>query len=152
MPRVSSLRSRIVVAALLIPLVSLVVVALRTWRAERGYAAAAQQVVHDYASIAAWQFARRANTALHDRAMNALRHDSSDHQSALEADAVLALLSRTAPRILPDVRYAFAIDFRRGTLRLSRGATSGDSAVVAERLAGLGTPRHGDDPHRALLH
>lgn len=42
-----------------------------TWRSERRIAAVTDRVVHDYAAIAVWQYARRANMALHDEVMQA---------------------------------------------------------------------------------
>ena len=59
----------------------LLFVAAMTWRAERRVATVTNQVVHDYAAIAVWQYSRRASMALHDqwsyRTLRAQRHGKS---------------------------------------------------------------------------
>src|SRR5829696_7948058 len=88
-------RGWIAYGAIFAPLLLLLVVTAMTWRAERRYAAVTQRVVHDYAAIAAWQYARRANMMLHDEATHAFRAISTCHQ-CVQGDAPL----QTAATIL----------------------------------------------------
>src|SRR5688500_9906485 len=85
-------RGWIVSAALFTPLALLLLVALLTWRAERQYAAVTHRVVHDYAGIAAWPYARRAHMALRDAVTSAFTGIASGHQRP----AHLAPLQRPA--------------------------------------------------------
>src|SRR5687768_12343643 len=66
--------ARLVTAALFAPLALLLIVTAMTWRSERRIAVVTDRVVHDYAAIAVWQYARHASRTLHDEAMEAVSH------------------------------------------------------------------------------
>src|SRR5688572_14377357 len=84
---------RIVTAALCAPLVLLLVVAAMTWRSERRVAAVTDRVVHDYAAIAVWQYARRANMALHEEVMRAFAGPAGPAHQRTSASPMLEPLS-----------------------------------------------------------
>ena len=152
-------RSWIVLAALVLPVAFLLLSGVRTWQAERRYAAAARQVAHDYAAIAAWQYARRANMALHDEVMHAFVGIATGHRrtsanAPLESPAVLlAARGRRAAPLLDRGRFAFT--FHAGQRRLDVAGARLDAptrAMLERRLAALSARRPPDgEPHRMLF-
>ena len=151
---------RVIRAALFAPLLLLVVVAGMTWRSERRVAAVTDRVVHDYAAIAVWQYARRANTALHDEVMRAFSGSPSPaHQRGAAAMAIeppSALLSNSGASTSSfrrGARFAFNYDPSTGRLDLA-GDTIGSRtlAMLQHRLrAATRATRMGDEPHRVLF-
>lgn len=127
-------RGWLVAAALCMPLLVLLVVAGITWRAEQRYAQVTERVLHDYASIAAWQYARAANAALHDPIMAAFGPVSKTHQRTGSSSALLppaSLLSLDAPpsSLRSAARVAFTYDATSDTL-----AIAGEDADSAMRV------------------
>ena len=153
------LRAWIVSAALFAPLLLLLLVAVRTWRAELRYAEVTHRVVHDFAGIAAWQYSRRANSALHDEAMRAFSAIAQGHQRSSAADrihppaAILAHRSAGDVAFLEHARFAFAYDARSRILETVGGRVSDDTrAMLLRRLSQLAlTARNDEDPHRVLF-
>ena len=145
------MRRWLIIAALFAPLASLTVVTLRTWRAERGYLATTEQVRRDYAAIAAWQFAQRAQSVMHDEASRILSADSSVHHGAPEPDSLIARLRRRDPVLAAKIQYMFSIDMRRGNIALSASAPASARETVASQHRMLSTARQGDEPHRTRL-
>ena len=151
---------RIITAALFAPLVLLLFVAAMTWRSERRVAAVTDRVVHDYAAIAVWQYARRANIALHDEVMHAFSGPMSpEHQRATALMAVAppsALLVPHGERpstFHQRARFAFNYDPATGRLE-SAGDTIGPRTLMMlqRRLRDVGrSTRSGEEPHRVLF-
>ena len=149
----------IVSAALFTPLVLLLLVALLTWRAERQYAAVTHRVVHDYAGIAAWQYARRANMALHDDIMSAFTGIASGHQRTAhlaELQRPTSIIAGRATRksiFLDSSRFAFTYDAGSRRLETAGGVVDDMTrAMLERRLADLaGSTRSDDEPHRLLF-
>ncbi|HYN82922.1 MAG TPA: HAMP domain-containing sensor histidine kinase [Gemmatimonadaceae bacterium] len=152
-------RGWIVSAALFAPLVLLLVVALLTWRAERQYAAVTHRVVHDYAGIAAWQYARRANMALHDDIMSAFTGIASGHQRTAhlaELQRPTSILAGRATRksvFLDSARFAFTYEAGSRNLETAGGVVDDKTrAMLERRLLDLArTTRSDDEPHRMLF-
>ncbi len=152
-------RGWIVSAALFAPLVLLLIAAIGTWRAEARYARVTERVIHDYAAIAAWQYVRRANVALHNEAMGALKGIAMGHRRTSEADPVLSpeaiLTNRSAsdPLFLREARFAFSYD--GNTQRLETAGENVDEATRAmlkRRLLALAQTIDADtEPHRVLF-
>src|SRR5687768_12739163 len=121
-------RNWIVRAALFAPLVLLLVVAAMTWRAERRIETMTSHVVHDYAAIAAWQYARRATNALHHEAMQAFRgiaqgHQRSDARELLHPAArILDARTDHGPLLLRHARFVFTYETRTGRFEFAGGA------------------------------
>jgi signal transduction histidine kinase len=91
----------IVAAALVAPLVLLLFVAVRTWRAERRYGAVTRSAVQAYSSIAASQFARRANVMLQQEAMNAFMANGCPTCDEMRRTATQPFVPRTPGSFLP---------------------------------------------------
>ena len=70
----------VVYTALFAPLALLAVVTAMTWRAEQRYERVSERVVHDYAAIAAWQYAKRLGDGMHEEAMQAFRGVAEGHR------------------------------------------------------------------------
>src|SRR5688500_1625291 len=145
--------------ALFAPLLLLLVSAVRTWRAEQRYAAVTHKVTHDYAGIAAWQYARTANMALHDEAMRAFSgiakgHQRSSHDDVLQSpDMILAARATAGSILLDSARFAFKYDAQTRSL-VSAGGTMDDATreMLERRLAQIArTTRTDDEPHRVLF-
>jgi signal transduction histidine kinase len=148
-----------VTGALFAPLLLLVVVAAMSWRSEKRYAVVTDRVIHDYAAIAAWQFARRATAALHNEAMQAFEAIASAHEHQRTAanqrpadPAVLLQGDRTGSTFLANARFAFTFD--AGDQRLTTAGGAVDSATRAMLLRRLRRPARttgSDDPHRVIF-
>ena len=148
----------ITVLAMFAPVLLLAVVMAMTWRAERQYAAMTRRVINDYAAIAAWQYARRVNGALHDETMNAFRGIAAGHQRTsyshplAPAGEILEARTDTGPPLLVHGRTAFTYNFRSGELELA-----GDSLDVSARsmihrqLRSLSVADRHAEPHRILF-
>lgn len=145
--------------ALFAPLILLLLAAVRTWRAEQRYAAVTHKVVHDYAGIAAWQYARSANMALHDEAMRAFSGIAQVHQRTSHAEVpqsparILAARETSASLFLDNARFAFTYDSKSGRLESAGGAMDDATrGMLARRLLEISrSARSGDDPHRVLF-
>ena len=127
-------RGWLVAAALCMPLLVLLAVAGITWAAEQRYARVTQRVVHDYANIAAWQYARAANSALHDPVMAAFGPVSKSHQRTGPASPLLApsqLLRRDEP---PSKLRSSAT---MASLSCSIERSSAESDGTAQRMAAM---------------
>ena len=156
-PAVPGFRS-IVDAAVWAPLVLLLVVTLMTWRSERRQAAIQSGVLRDYAAIAAWQYARRANMALHEEVMHAFTRVAPGHMAEGAAtdftpeDVLTGHASASTP-MLRSARYAFRYTPANGSLEVAPPAfTDTARALLARRLASLPRRRGRDDePHRMLF-
>src|SRR5215218_278984 len=87
--------SWVVPVALFLPLVLLLFVAGMTWRSEQRAAAVTDRVIHDYAGIAVWQYARRTNVAFHDEVMRAFvtprPHGANHRPPSSPADPIAEL-------------------------------------------------------------
>jgi signal transduction histidine kinase len=153
-------RGWLVAVALCMPLLVLLAVAGITWRAEQRYARVTQRVVHDYASIAAWQYARAADSALHDPIMAAFGPVSKTHQRTARASALLppaALLNRDpgAPpsALRAAARIAFTYDATTDSLQIA--GADGDEAtrrLIHDRLRAFAQSSPKDaEPHRVLF-
>ena len=150
-------RGWLVAAALCMPLLVLLVVAGITWRAERRYARVTERVLHDYASIAAWQYARAANAALHDPIMAAFGPVAKTHQRTGPSSTLLppdALLRRDGPpsELRSGARSAFTYDATTDTLVLAGADVDQASrARIHARLRALtGSILKDGEPHRVL--
>ncbi len=150
-------RSWIAFAALFAPLLLLTVVTAMTWRAERKYARVSARVVHDYAAIAAWQYARRASTALHEEVMAAFRGIASGHERAevrsseVHPERILKARGSTTSTLLDSARFAFVLD-PSGTFRSAGEAPGSLEPLVRARLRSLaedGMARM--EPHHLLF-
>ena len=149
----------IVSAALFAPLILLLLVGLQTWRAERQYAAVTHHVVHDYAGIAAWQYARRANIGLHDDVMSAFAAIASGHQRTGQVHrlqpAASILAGRTTRKsvFLENARFAFAYDAGSGHLETAGGVVEDKTRAMLERrlLQIARTTRSDEEPHRVFF-
>ena len=146
-------------AALFVPLLLLLFVALRTWGAERRYATVTQKVVHDYAGIAAWQYSRKANIALHDEAMRAFTGIARGHQRSGTADslqspgAIVAVRGARVSPVLESARFAFTHDVVTGRMEYAGGTPDHATRTMLERrlLEITRTARSDDEPHRVVF-
>ena len=151
-------RGWLVGAALCMPLLVLLVVAGITWRAEERYERVTQRVVHDYASIAAWQYARAVNGALHDAVMAAFGPVTKSHQRTGPSSPLLpaaSLLNRaeTASDLRSQAQVAFTYDAAADRLDIA-GAEVSEAAktVMASRLRAFAQHSRKDaEPHRVLF-
>jgi signal transduction histidine kinase len=149
----------IAIAALYAPLLLLLVVAFRTWNAERRYAEVTHGIVHDYAGIAAWQYARRANIVLHDEAMSAFSGIAGGHQrmgagDRLQSpDAIVAARATKGGAFLDHARFAFTYDVGSGQIDFAGGFVDAETHAMLERrlLEVSRKARSGDEPHRVLF-
>jgi signal transduction histidine kinase len=154
----SDRRGWIVSAALFAPLVVLLVVAGRTWRAERRYAAVTERVIQDYSGIAAWQYARKADAALHTEVMHAFGGIASGHrrvdpQAALEPpNAILAIHGTGQSALLDSARFVFTYDAESEQIETAGTVDEATLALLSRRLKEL-LPNVGGDgePHRMLF-
>ncbi|MEX2179058.1 MAG: HAMP domain-containing sensor histidine kinase [Gemmatimonadaceae bacterium] len=152
-------RRWLVAAALFTPVLLLAVVTAMTWRAERTYAQVTDRVVHDYAAIAAWQYARRASEALHDEVMAAFLGCCAGHMRLGAAPrlasphSLLATRPDTASAFLGTARLAFTWDASSGrTVYASDADVPGVQGMIERRLAGIAASRHTDgEPHHMLF-
>ena len=151
---------RVITGALFAPLVLLLIVAGMTWRSERRVAAVTDRVVHDYAAIAVWQYARRANMALHEEVMHAFPHPASaGHQrtgSPAVSESPAALLagdSSTTSSFNRHARFAFVYDATTGELETSGSPIGARTAsMLRQRLEDLTRRRRSnEEPHQALF-
>ena len=140
------------------PLLVLLAVAGITWRAEQRYARVTQRVVHDYANIAAWQYAHAANSALHDPIMAAFGPVSKSHQRTGPFSPLLPasrLLDRDDPpsKLRSSATLAFTYDAT--TDRLETVGNESDErarAVIHARLRDFAdTAGKIAEPHRVLF-
>ena len=146
-------------AALFAPLVLLLVASVRTWRAEQRYAAVTHRVLNDYAAIAAWQYARKANTVLHDETMRAFSGIAKGHQRAEASvplqspEAIIAARPTASSPILEHARLAFTYDTRSARIETAGGEADGATRAVLQRrlLEVARTTRPDDEPHRVLF-
>lgn len=151
-------RGWLVAAALCMPFLVLLAVAGITWRAEQRYARVTQRVVHDYASIAAWQYARAANSALHEPIMAAFGPASKGHQRTGPASPLLPpsrLLDQDEPpsKLRSNATMAFTYDAT--TDLLETAGNDGDPrarAAIQSRLRNFARAASKDpEPHRVLF-
>src|SRR5687768_9013448 len=151
-------RGWLVAAALSMPLLVLLAVAGITWRAEQRYARVTQRVVHDYASIAAWQYARAADSALHNAVMAAFGPVSKSHQRTGPASPLLPpprLLVHDEPpsKLRSSATMAFTYDAT--TDHLETAGNDGDQherAAIHSRLRDFARTASKDpEPHRVLF-
>ena len=155
----SDRRRWIVSAALFAPLLLLLVVAARTWEAEKRYAAVTHRVIHDYSAIAAWQYARRANTALHNEAMAAFKGIAPGHQrtgsvhSMIPPGAILAPTTGNGGVFLRNARFAFSYDAASGRLETAGSDVDAEAReMLQRRLTSLAPTTDGsNEPHRVLF-
>ena len=146
-------------AALFAPLAVLVAVAVMTWRAEQRYRAVTQRVIHDYAAIAAWQYARRANNALHHETMHAFRgiadghQRTSGHEVLVSPALILSAAADSVTTLLAHARFAFSFDVAGNELKVSGGAVDDATrGMLIRRLTQLaGSARPDPEPHRVLF-
>ena len=157
--RLADSTSWIVVIALFLPLLLLLVVAGMTWRAERRVAAVTDRVIHDYAAVAVWQYARRANRALHDQVTRTFsppgirEHEPGRHPMPASAAAILARKDTLRPALLRAARVAFI--YRTGTGELDVAGERDGARTIARlrpRLDSLARAvGPGDEPHVMLF-
>lgn len=146
-------------AALFAPLILILLVTARTWSAERRYAVLTHKVIQDYAGIAAWQYARRANMMLHEEAMHAFGGISKGHQRTgmierLESpQAILSGRGKHRSAFLDHARFAFTYEAHQGRLESAGGAIDGETRMMLERrLGGIARNARGDaEPHHVLF-
>jgi len=142
-----------------VPLLVLLAVAVMIWRAERRYAAVTHRVLHDYAAIAAWQYARGANSALHDEAMQAFMTVTMEHQRTGPSDqlkpaASLLVQRANRPSVVRDsARFAFTYDVSARRLETAGGQVDDATRAMLERRLErlVRTARKNDDPHWVLF-
>ena len=150
-------RGWLVATALCMPLLVLLIVAASTWRAERRYAQVTERVVHDYASIAAWQYARAANTALHEAIMGAFGPVSKTHQRTGPSSPWLPparlLDGNGSPSVLRSAaRIGFTYDATTDSLTTAGPADAATRAAIRSRLKRFASGLRKDtEPHRVLF-
>ena len=150
-------RGWLVATALCSPLLVLLVVAAITWRAEQRYARVTERVVHDYASIAAWQYARAADTVLHHAIMGAFGPVSKSHQRFGAAPPWLppaALLTgpESSSRLRAAAHAAFTWDAATDSLATAGRVDGALREVIRSRLRRFAdAPRTDPEPHRVLF-
>ena len=151
---------RIVIAALFTPLLLLLFVTVMTWRSEGRIAAVTDRLVHDYAAIAVWQYARGANMALHNEVMEAFSgappptHLRSDPAASLEPPSRLLTRRGTSDNaFLEHAELAFT--YQAGADRLvTTGAPDADviERMLRRRLRAVSRDqRSGGEPHHVLF-
>jgi signal transduction histidine kinase len=146
-------------AALFAPLVVLLLVAANTWKTERQYAAVTHKVTRDYAGIAAWQYARRANTVLHDEAMHAFSGILSGHQReaatgpALSPSTILSAQPAHSSVFLQNARFAAVYDAATDRLDIAgEGIGNDDQRAIAKLLrTSIQNGSRDGDPHRVIF-
>lgn len=149
-------RGWLVATALCTPLVVLLVVAAMTWRAEQRYARVTERIVHDYASVAAWQYARAANGALHEAIMGAFGPVSKSHQRTGPDSPLLPpsrLLDASGPRstLRSAARVAFTYDAATDSLGTAGPADDSLRTVIRSRLRRFAAGTKDMEPHRVLF-
>lgn len=157
-PRVTEeRRGWLVAAALCLPLLVLLAVALITWRAEQRYARVTERVVRDYASIAAWQYARAADSVLHAPIMAAFGPVSRSHQRTgaastwLPASALLRHDGSTSV-LRSAARSAFTYDATTDGLQMAGADAGADTHQrIRARLRSFAQRVRKDEPHRVLF-
>ena len=150
--------SAILTTALFAPILLLVVVLMMTWRAERRVAVVTDRVVHDYAALAAWQYARRANMAVHDEIMSVFGPPPGGHQRTSSSStslppSVLLANARMSDGLMSRPAFAFTYDPVDGTLAT---APDGVNAATVHPLmlridALIAGRQSGEDPHQLLF-
>ncbi len=150
--------SAILTTALFAPILLLVVVLAMTWRAERRVAVVTDRVVHDYAALAAWQYARRANMAVHDEVMRVFGPAPGGHQrtrgsSTSLTPAILLSNARTSDGLMSRPEFAFTYDPVNGTLTTAPdGVNAATIRPLILRIDTLIAGRQtGDEPHQLLF-
>lgn len=150
-------RGWLVATALCAPLIVLLIVAAITWRAEQRYARVTERVIHDYASVAAWQYARAADTVLHAAIMGAFGPVSKSHQRTGPTSRWLppaTLLNDSEPpsRLRSAARVAFTYDAATDSLTAAGAADAAMRAAIRSRLRRFAdAPRQDAEPHRVLF-
>ena len=151
-------RAWLVTGALFAPLVLLLAVAVMTWRTERRYAVVTDRVIHDYAAIGAWQYARRASMRLHDEVMNAFQavtqgaHRRTGPADALVRPSLLLTGDSSRSAFLRGARFAFAYTTATEGLSTTSSVDAGTRAMLVRRLREVVQKRTaGDEPHVVLF-
>ena len=149
-------RGWLVATALCTPLLVLLVVAAITWRAEQRYARVTERIVHDYASVAAWQYARATNEALHESIMGAFGAVTRSHQRTGPYSPLLPasrLLDQSGPpsKLRSTARVAFTYDAASDSLETAGPADDALCTAIQSRLRQFAAGKREDEPHRALF-
>jgi signal transduction histidine kinase len=150
--------SRVVAAALFTPLVLLLIVAAMTWRSERRAAAVADRVVHDYAAIAVWQYARRVNSALHEIVMGAFSggpppaHQRTNPETAPDPPSMLLAHDHgDSSRFRESARFAFNYDPATDRLDAAGDTLGARTLDMLHRRLRAASRRSSHEPHRILF-
>lgn len=152
-------RGWLLTGALFAPLALLLVVAAMTWRTERRYAVVTDRVIHDYAAIGAWQYARRASTKLHDEAMAAFHsiaepgaHLRRGPRDSLVSPALLLTADTARSAFLRGARFAFSFAPANEHLTTSARIDPRTRDILLRRLQVIGrTHTTGEDPHQVIF-
>src|SRR5687768_13722769 len=148
--------ARVVIAALFAPLVLLLIVTAMTWRSERRIAVVTDRVVHDYAAMAVWQYARHASRTLHDEAMEAVSHMPEGTRVGPEMSAQLGhpstlLAGRGSTDNVFVERADLAFTFEADSDRLTIAGADPSEATLAMLRRQLGAvmagATKGEEPH-----
>src|SRR5688500_18061945 len=152
-------RGWLLTGALFAPLVLLLAVAAMTWQTERRYAVVTDRVIHDYAAIGAWQYARRASARLHDEAMAAFQsiaepgaHLRSGPRDSLVSPALLLTADTARSALLRGARFAFSFAPANEHLATSARIDPRTRDMLLRRLRAIGqTHAPGEDPHQVIF-
>ncbi len=152
-------RGWLLTGALFAPLVLLLAVAAMTWQTERRYAVVTDRVIHDYAAIGAWQYARRASARLHDEAMAAFQsvaepgaHIRRGPRDSLVSPALLLTADTARSALLRGARFAFSFAPANEHLATSARIDPRTRDMLLRRLRAIGqTHVPGEDPHRVIF-
>jgi signal transduction histidine kinase len=152
-------RGWLLTGALFAPLVLLLAVAAMTWRTERRYAVVTDRVVHDYAALGAWQYARRASTRLHDEAMAAFQrvaepgaHLRTGPRDSLVSPTLLLTGETARSAFLRGARFAFSFARANDQLTTSSRIDPRTRDMLAGRLRGLARNHMSrDEPHQVIF-
>ena len=152
-------RGWLLTGALFAPLALLLVVAAMTWRTERRYAVVTDRVIHDYAAIGAWQYARRASTKLHDEAMAAFHriaepaaHLRRGPGDSLVSPALLLTADTVRSAFLRGARFAFSFAPANEHLTTSARIDPRTRDMLLRRLQIIArTHTAGEDPHQVIF-
>ena len=149
-------RSWVAYAVVCAPLVLLAIVTIMTWRAEQGFRRVSDRVIHDYAAIAAWQLARRADDALHNEVMAVFDTVTVGHTHTLSGPALVP--PGRLLRMRPDRTSAFlqratlAFTWDHDSLDIAGVLDAGAREELVRRLRKIAPPSGASrEPHHMLF-
>jgi signal transduction histidine kinase len=137
-------------AALLLPLVLVVVILVHARRSERAQRDVADRALAHYAAVAAWQLATRIGTEYHTRVESVLSH-ATDGPPAHSAGPLRADSAKCDCIDSVEARVRFRYVPASGTLEILRGVPDSATRDLLARVAGAAAASPEAEPHRVVF-